>query len=79
MEIDVHPITYVMSLPRKGYLSVVLQMFSFLNSKHNDVTLFDHTATGIYLTQFLTEVWSENSYGPCEEDVTSNDPAPRGM
>ena len=47
--------TSMMALPREGYSAKVFQMLSFLNSKHNGVTLFDPTEPGIDKTQVLTE------------------------
>ena len=41
--------------------------------------MFDPTEPEIDQTQFPTENWSTTPYGLCKEDVTSNDPVPRGI
>ena len=44
----------MIALPREVYLSAVLQMFSFLESKRNAVIVFGPTETEIDQTQFPT-------------------------
>ena len=46
----------MMDLPREGHLNVVFQMFLFLKSKHNGVTVFDPTDPEIYQTQFQLKI-----------------------
>ena len=67
------------ALIREGHLAALFQMFLFLKSKHNVVTVFDPNEHEIYQNQFLTEDWCATPYGICKEDVTSNAPSPRGM
>ena len=43
LEMEVSETDCMMCLPREGHLSVVFQMFLFLNSKNNSVTVFDIT------------------------------------
>ena len=45
----------MIDISREGYLKEVLQMFSFLKSKHNSVILFDPSDSDIDLTQLPTE------------------------
>ena len=45
----------MMAIPREGHLSVMFKIFSFLKSKHNEVTVFGPTEPGIDQTQFPTE------------------------
>ena len=69
----------MMALPREVHLNVVLQMFSFLRSKHNSASVFDPSEPEIDQTQFLTEDWSETPCGSCKEDIPSNAPVPGGI
>ena len=55
---EVSTVAFMMALPREGHLVTVFHIFSFLKSKHNVVTLFDHTEHDARLTQFPTEDWS---------------------
>ena len=48
-------IASVMALFREGHLSAVLQIFSFLKSKHNGVKVFDPVENELDQTQFPTE------------------------
>ena len=45
----------MMAMLREGHLKAVLQMFSFLKSKHNGVMVFDASEPDIDETQFKTE------------------------
>ena len=74
---EVYPMYSMTSLPRKVHFSAVFQMFSFLNSKHNGVAVFNPTKPEIDTTQFPTAHWSVTPYGTCKEDVPSNAPTLR--
>ena len=52
---DLSAIASMMVLPREGHLITVLQVLSFLKSKHNGVAAFDPAEPKIDQTQFLTE------------------------
>ena len=56
----------MMDLPREGHFDDVIQMLSFLNIKHNGVTVFDPSEPEIGLDQFPTEYWSTTYYGACK-------------
>ena len=49
-------------------------MFDFLNTKHNDVIVFDHTEPEINETTFRDEDWSATPYGNCKVELTANAP-----
>ena len=68
----------IISLPLEGRLNTVLQMVSFLESKHNGVAVFDPTEPEIDQNQFLTGCWFASLYGPCKKDTLSSAPVPRG-
>ena len=68
-----------MALPREGHLSVLFKMFSFLKSKHNEITVFGPTELEIGQTQFPTKDWSATPYVLCKEYVPLNAPPPRGI
>ena len=68
---EVSAMASTMSLLREGHLAVVLQMFSFLKSNHNRVTVFDPTEPEIDQTQFPTKDWPARPYGPYKEDATA--------
>ena len=78
LEMEVPEMTSMMDLYREGYLAVVFQNVSFLNSKHNGFTLFYPNESKIDQTKFTTECWSATRCGPFKEDAPSNDPAPIG-
>ena len=52
---DLSAIASMMVLPREGHLITVLQVLSFLKSKHNGVTVFDHSEPEMDLNQCQTE------------------------
>ena len=76
---EVSTIASMMALLREGHLNSVFKMISFLKSDHNSTTVCESTSPEIDQTQFLTEAWSENPYGPCKKDTPSNAPSPRGI
>ena len=51
---EVSAMASALAVPREGYLKEVFKMFSFLNSKHNRVTVFGPAESGIYKTRFPT-------------------------
>ena len=55
LAMEVSSMASIMALLREGHLSVGFQLFSFMKSKHNGVTVFDPAESHIDLTQFLTE------------------------
>ena len=69
----------MMDLPREGHLKAVLQMLSFLKSKHIGVTVFNPTNSNVDLTPFPTEDWSTTPCGLCKECMSSDSPAQKGM
>ena len=69
----------MMAMPRQGHLDVLFQMFSFLNTKHNDVMIFDPTDPDIYKTQFCKKDWTATSYGDCYEELPPGASKPRGI
>ena len=52
---EVYAMTSMMALLRQGHLKVVFQMFSFLKTKHNVVTVFNPTEPKIDKNQFPTK------------------------
>ena len=72
-------IAHVTDLPREGHLIAVLRMLSFIKSKNNSVTVFDHAETEIDQTQFPTEDWSVAPYVTCKEDIPSEALISRGI
>ena len=76
---EVSAIASMMTLYREGNFSSVFQMFSFLGSKDNDVTVFDPTKPGIYQNKFPNEDWNATHDSPCRKDFPSNDLASRGI
>ena len=68
-----------MALPREGHMKVVLQMFAFLQQKHNSQMVFDPTVPVINGTCFTKEDWSASEYGDCKEIIPTNAPEPRGL
>ena len=69
----------MMALPREDHLKSVFQIFSFIKSENNGVTVFDPSEPDINKTQFPTEDWSATPSRPCKEDAPSNYPSPRGI
>ena len=55
LAMEVIAMASMMALPREGHLNVVFQMFSFLKSNWNVVTLFDFTESDRNQNQFPTE------------------------
>ena len=72
-------ISSMMALLREGHLAAVFQMFSFLKSQYNGVTVFDSTEPEIDQAQFPTEEQSATSCVLCKEDDPLNTPAPKGI
>ena len=54
--------TSVMDLLHEGHLDVVFQIFLFLKSKWNGVTVLGNTEPEIDQTHFPTEDWSATTY-----------------
>ena len=54
--VEVSGMAYVMSFPLEGHLNAVLQIFSFLNVKHNGVALFDPTDPDIKKLRFQLKI-----------------------
>ena len=69
----------MMSLPHKGHLKFLFQMFAFLKNKHNADMVFDPTEPDIDESQFNNEDWSVTDYGECKEEITANAPRSRGI
>ena len=69
----------MIAILRKGHLKAVFQMFSFLKTEHNRVTVFDLAETDIDLTHFPTEDQSATHYGPYTKNAPSNAPVPRDI
>ena len=68
-----------MALPREGHLKAIFQMFAFLKSKHNGVTVFDPIEPDVDETKFPNEDWPGTVYGECKEVIPENAPEPRGI
>ena len=59
--------SYMMALPRKGYLKFLFQMFAFMKNKHNDVIVFDPTEPDTNESEFNNEDWSATADGKFKE------------
>ena len=64
----------IIALHREGHLAVAFQMFSFLKSKKNGVTVLGPADPEIDQNHFPTEDFSVIPYGTCKEDSLSNVP-----
>ena len=46
----------MMAMPRRSHLNVLFQIFAFLNTKHNDVMVFDPTDPDIDKPSFVRNI-----------------------
>jgi hypothetical protein len=65
-------------MPRQGHLDAVLNLFTYLDKKHNATSIvFDPTYPSIDMTVFKECDW-KHFYGNVKEAILPNAPAPRG-
>ena len=79
--IDIHAEVSMLSshiaLPRRGHMSAILHLFSYLKKKHNATLAFDPTYPDIDPSQFAVSDW-RNFYGDINESTPIDAPAPKG-
>ena len=70
-----------LSLPRKGHMEQVIQIFRYLKKYHNAELVFDASNSTINEQDFETKDWSSSEFGHVEgrEELPPNMPEPRGM
>ena len=67
LEMETLAMASMFSLPRKGHIKVLFQMFAFLKNKYNYVMVFDQTEHNIDKSHFNHQYWSEIFYVECKE------------
>ena len=70
-----------MTLPRKGHLDQVLQIFGYLKKYHKTELVYDPSEPEIELPQFERRDWMASEFGHVvgKEETPNDMPEPRGM
>ena len=70
-----------LTLPRKGHLDQVLQIFEYLKKYHNTELVYDPSNPEVELSQFERRDWTASKFGHVvgKEETMKDMPEPRGV